>query len=195
MADIEIYLPENPASLINMALNAIGGFADDGSDFETDYVAISSDGSVPSKMSLAAAVIYNEYDSLEMFEKTADMRGSFYLRGLTGDNEFYNSHVNFINSFVEWNISNLMAFVNPRCVMRIEQLPPWLDIDNTNTAEGMQMIHLTHENLTESIENYVQWRVLDGESYDDKITVDVVINRLIKMERLLKEFFIYVPTS
>lgn len=195
MADIEIYLPENPNNLINMALNAIGGFSDDGSDFETDYIAISSDGSIPSKMSLAAAIIYNEYDTLEMFESNSDMAGNFYLKGLTGANEFYNSHVNFINSFVEWNVSNLMSFLNPRCVMRIEQIPPYIDIDAPNTSEGMQMIYLTHENLTESIEQYVQWRVLDGESYDDKITVDIVINRLIKFERLLKEFFLYVPTS
>lgn len=198
MERIQVYLPENPARLIELALNVTGRFGDNFEDIETDYIAITGiDGDVPRRLSLAGAILYEEYETLSMCQKASGSDG-ILVQGLINENEYYNSHVNFINGFVKFNIDAIMAYVNPRCVMRVEDLPPYIDMDAPNNSEGIAVVWLNHDELDESIRKYVEWRVLDGEYYEgdeQEVTLDIVTNRLIKFERLLKEFFVYVPVS
>lgn len=195
--ELEIYLPENPKRLIELAMDAIGCFAEDMSDIEVDYIAVTPDGDIPSRLSLAGTVLFDEYETLSIFAKAVGHEGTLMI-DVNNKNDFYSSHVKFIDAFVKFNINDIMNYLNPRCVMKIDKMPYCVDYDAPHTSEGIVTNYLSHSDLDESIKAYVTYRILDGEERGAKNyipeCITTVVNRMIKMERLLDDFFVYVPT-
>ena len=185
-----IYLPDNPLELIKMAVNVIGHFEDDLSNMEQNFILSTENGLTPEKMSLGAAVLWEEYENLDMYV----INGRGLATSLIDGNLYYTSHLLFINAFVKDITFDMVDFLLPRCIVNIELFPSVYYISSSMTDGGYIEKVFSHSNLIESIQEYLHYYIR-GMNKETQSGIDGLINRLIWAEDFAKKYLIYVPSK
>lgn len=193
MDAVEIYLPENPLELCKRALDSLSFFESQIVDIEVDYLLTANDKFVPTTLSLSAAIIHDEYKSLEMFKLSKRMNNQGYISVRLNDlNAYYMTHVNFIQAIVNGNPSDMVDFILPRCVVKIDNIPNEYEIYDPLNSNGMILKEFNHSSFVDSFSTYML-SYIDNFNMNVLTGMDIILTRFTYFEKFFKEHLMYVP--
>lgn len=191
---LQIYLPDNPIELTKLAFNVLGQFEETLETMDTNFILTTENGYTPSLQSLAAAVIWSEYETIEMFECSKSNNGGYIATKLNEHNSYYDSHVLFLNAFVNDNTHDMMNFLMPRCIVNIELMPSEYYIGATTSVNGYTEKEFSHSDLLESIQEYLYY-YLRGMNRETQSGLDGLIAKLVWFEQFAEKYLLYVPSE
>ena len=188
---MEIYLPDNPIELTALAFSNMGLFEEEQFGMESQFIAIGSNGYTPESLSLGGAVIWAEYESLEMYDYTSRDNGTLLYTNLTDINAYYRSHIDFLNAFVTGGVHGIINFILPRCIVNLELFP--INYVVQTEFKTIQK-EFCHANAIESISTYLTYYLRDMSTSIIE-GMDGLISRLVWFDQFYKEYLMYVPSK
>ena len=154
-----IYLPDNPATLLQESLDALSSFSRAGLDLCIhQFCDLDSNGFTVNK-SLACAVIERvNPDTLPItycsdsndFDSATE---TIAVAGLNADHECYISHVKFINSFVNIDMDIIIDYLSSCCVFRMDFIPDTIP----NKWNGSGIKWLEKDKRMKYIKQYLEY--------------------------------------